>query len=50
METIELEFTREQELALIHYAVIHILEENMEAEIDKEIAKIHAVQELEQDG
>ena len=41
--TIEVTLTKEQEKTLIQYAITRILEEKMEAEIDKEIKRIHAV-------
>jgi len=39
MPEIKFDLTREQELALIQYAVQDILEKEMEAQIDREIAK-----------
>lgn len=39
--TITLDLTREQEIALIQIAVNYILEQAMENEIDKEIEKMH---------
>jgi hypothetical protein len=41
INTITVSLTRVQEKALIQYAIIRILEEKMESEIDKEIAKMH---------
>ena len=40
--TIEVSLTRVQEKALIQYAIIRILEEKMEAEVDKAIEAMHA--------
>jgi len=45
MTDITVNLTRVQEKALIQYAIIRILEDKMEAEVDKEIAKIHAGKE-----